>query len=58
MIGRLIRSVFGFATPPASASRARGASAWRVVLALAFTAATVALLPPVRGVVDPVYREG
>ncbi len=31
---------------------------WRLAFALVFTAATVALLPPVRGIVDPVYREG
>ncbi|MCI0450871.1 MAG: hypothetical protein L0Z51_00605, partial [Candidatus Latescibacteria bacterium] len=35
-----------------------GRSVWRVPLALAFVAATVALLPPIRGPVDPVYREG
>ncbi len=33
-------------------------SVWRLALALTFTAATVALLPPVRGIVEPVYREG
>ncbi|HEU4928672.1 MAG TPA: HDIG domain-containing protein [Candidatus Krumholzibacteria bacterium] len=29
-----------------------------MALAFTFTAATVVLLPPVRGIVDPVYREG
>ncbi len=44
-----------------SARRARnpfGASAWYLALTLVFVAATLALLPPVRGIVDPVYREG
>lgn len=47
----------GARTRPAS-SRMSRRTAWRLALALAFTAATVALLPPVRGIVDPVYREG
>src|SRR6188768_3431437 len=38
--------------------RSRRRTGWRLSLALLFTTATVALLPPVRGIVDPVYREG
>ncbi len=60
MIGRGWRNLF------ARSSRARDESArarrrrhaGRVFLLVAFTAATVVILPPVRGIVDPVYREG
>lgn len=59
MIGRVVRSAFGLPRPGGPRGRALGVVAgWRALLALAFTAATLALLPPVRGIVDPVYREG
>jgi putative nucleotidyltransferase with HDIG domain len=60
MIPRAVRNALGWRRGPERGPRARSSrrSAWRVPLALAFVAATVALLPPVRGVVDPVYREG
>ena len=51
-------------TPPGrrarttSSRRSHGRTGWRLALALVFAAATVALLPPVRGIVEPVYREG
>ncbi len=39
-------------------SRTYRRTIWRLALAFTFTAVTVLLLPPVRGIVDPVYREG
>ncbi|HXV14215.1 MAG TPA: hypothetical protein VEC56_08405, partial [Candidatus Krumholzibacteria bacterium] len=60
MIPRAVRNVLSFAKRPERGPRTPRSrrSAWRLPLALAFVAATVALLPPVRGAVDPVYREG
>jgi putative nucleotidyltransferase with HDIG domain len=59
MGGRKADDATGFPTPPLSSGRAtRRRSLWRVALALSFTAAAVTLLPPLRGNVDPAYREG
>ena len=58
MTDRAPRNPFGSTAPRDRARRPRGARAWYAFLTLLFTAATVVLLPPVRGIVDPVYREG
>jgi len=57
MIGRSIRRALGRPAPPAGGAT-RGDALWRAFFVVAFTAATVVLLPPVRSRVDPVFREG
>lgn len=58
MTDRAPRNPFGSTAPRDRTRRPRGARAWYAFLTLLFTAATVVLLPPVRDIVDPVYREG